>query len=45
MIITAGKSEYIYNTIFQDIKEIIMENGNKIEIIPKRIICDFEKAL
>ena len=45
MVITTGKSEYIYDNIFIDIKKIFTDNGNKIEDIPKRIMSDFEKSL
>ena len=45
MIITTGKSEFLYDSIFIDIKKIIMDSGYKIEEIPNRIICDFEKSL
>lgn len=45
MTITTGKSEYLYDHIFSDIKKIIIENGNKLDDIPKRIMSDFEKGL
>ena len=38
MIPTTGKSFYLYNKIFEDIKEIIIDNGISLDKIPKRII-------
>ena len=45
MIPTTGKSFYLYNKIFEDVKKIINDNGIKLENIPTRIIIDFEKSL
>lgn len=45
MILATGKSEYIYNSIFLDLKKIIINFGIKFEDIPVRVMCDFEKSL
>ena len=45
MIPTTGKSVYLYNTIFEDVKKIIINNNINIEDIPNKIIIDFEKSL
>lgn len=45
MIPTTGKSVYLYNTIFEDVKKIIINNNINIEDISNKIIIDFEKSL
>ena len=45
MIIMAGKSEYLYDIIFKDIKNILIDNGINIKNIPKNFMLDFEKGL
>ena len=45
MIILTGKSEYLYDTIFEELKKIIFDNGVKLNEIPQLIMVDFEKSL
>jgi len=40
-----GKSEYLYNCIFNDIKNIIKDYGYDITNITKNFMVDFEKPL
>ena len=42
---TTGKSEYLYNLIFNDIKIIIIEAKININSIPKYFMIDFEIGL
>lgn len=45
LIPTIGKSEYLDNLIFSDIKKILEDAGINIEDIPKYFMIDFEVAL
>ena len=45
MVSLTGKSEYLYDVIFIDIKKIMKDNGINIENIPKKFMLDFEKGL
>ena len=45
MIPTTGKSYYIYNSILEDVKKILIDHKIDIDKIPKRIILDFESGL
>ena len=45
MIPMTGKSEYLYDIIFKDIKQILSDNNFDIKDFPKRIMIDFELAL
>jgi hypothetical protein len=45
MIPSTGKSFFLYNSIFGDVKKILFDNEIDIKKIPKRIIIDFEKGL
>ena len=45
MIPISGKSEFIYNKVFFDIKEILSENNISLNDIAKNIMCDFEPSL
>ena len=45
MIPTTGKSYYLYKEIFQDIKNIYINTGHKIEDFPKDFMMDFEKSM
>ena len=45
MITMTGKSEYLYDIIFKDIKQILSDNNFDIKNFPKRIMIDFELAL
>ena len=45
MIPMSGKSEYLYNCIFNDVKNIIKEYGYDITNITKNFMVDFEKPL
>ena len=45
MVLLTGKSEYLYDVIFIDIKKIMKDNGINIENIPKKFMLDFEKDL
>ena len=40
-----GKSEFLYNTIFEDIKKILIDINFNIKDLPNRIMIDFEKPL
>lgn len=45
MIPMSGKSEYLYNCIFNDVKNIIKDYGYDITNITKNNMVDFEKPL
>ena len=45
MIPSTGKTFFLYNAIFEDVKKILNDNEIDIKKIPKRIIIDFEKGL
>ena len=45
MIPSTGKTFFLYNSIFEDVKKILIDNGIDINKIPKRIMIDFEKGL
>ena len=45
MVLLTGKSEYLYDAIFIDIKKIMKDNGINVENIPKKFMLDFEKGL
>ena len=45
MIPTTSKSGYIYDKIFKDIKEILIDNKISLKKIPNNIMLDFEKPL
>ena len=45
MIPSTGKTFFLYNSIFEDVKKILIDNEIDIKKIPKRIIIDFEKGL
>ena len=45
MVPTTSKTEYIYNQIFNDIKNIIRENNLPPKSIPNKVMVDFEKSL
>ena len=45
MIPTTSKSEYIYDKIFKDVKDILLDNKINISSIPRYIMVDFEKSL
>lgn len=41
----AGKSEYLYDNLFEDIIKIIESKGIKIKDITSNFMVDFEKSL
>ena len=45
LIPTRGKSEYLYNMIFNDVKKIIIDANINLSDIPKYIMADFEVGL
>ena len=45
LIPTTGKSEYLYNMIFNDVKKIIIDANINLSDIPKYIMADFEVGL
>ena len=45
MIPMSGKSEYLYNSIFKDIKNIITDYGFDLQKLPNKFMADFEKPL
>ena len=45
MIPLTGKSEYLYNKVFEDVINLLSENGIDIDELPKFIMSDFEKSL
>ena len=45
LIPAAGKSEYLYNLIFNDIKIILKDTNINIEDITKYFMIDFEVGL
>ena len=45
MIPLTGKSEFLYNEILKEVKNIIENSSVKIENIPNRFMLDFEVAL
>ena len=45
MITMTGKSEYLYDIIFKNIKQILNDNNFDIKDFPIRIMIDFELAL
>ena len=45
MIPTTSKSEYIYDKIFNDIQNILLENKISRKNIPDKVMVDFEKSL
>ena len=45
MIPMTGKSEYLYDIIFKDVKQILSDNNFDIKDFPERIMIDFEIAL
>ena len=45
MIPATSKSEYIYDKIFKDVKDILLDNKINISSIPRYIMVDFEKSL
>ena len=45
MITATGKSFYLYNEIFQDIKRIYVNTGNNIDDFPNNYIMDFENSM
>lgn len=45
MVPMTGKSEYLYDSVFEDINKILVYNNFKIKDLPNRIMIDFEKAL
>ena len=42
---TTGKSEYLYDKIFNDIKNILIENKIDFKKITDQYMLDFEKSL
>ena len=45
MIITTGKSQYLYESILKDIKTIILGNNIDLNKILKELLLDFEPGL
>ena len=45
MIPTTGKSEYLYEQIFNHIKKIYLDTGHNLDDIPNNIMIDFESSL
>ena len=45
MIPTTGKSEFLYNSIFIEVKKIIENFGISLKNIPSRFMQDFEVSL
>ena len=45
MVPTTSKSEFIYDKIFKDVKDILLDNKINISSIPHYIMVDFEKSL
>ena len=45
MVPCTGKTEYLYNEIFSEIKGIYLLTGHKKEEIPNHIMIDFERSL
>ena len=45
LIPTSGKSEYLYNMIFNNVKKIIIASNINLSDIPKYIMADFEVGL
>ena len=45
MIPATGKSEYLYEQIFNQVRKIYLESGHNINDIPKKIMIDFESSL
>ena len=43
MIIMTGKSEYLYEIIFKDIKNILIDNGINLKNIPTNFMQDFKR--
>ena len=41
MIVLTGKSQCLYDNVFEEIKIIINDNGVKLKEIPKLIMVDF----
>lgn len=42
---STSKSEYIYDKIFSDIKNILIENNISTKNIPNKVMVNFEKSL
>ena len=45
MIPLTGKSEFLYNNVFEDVKKIMTDNNFNIKDLPNRIMIDFERPL
>ena len=45
MIPSTGKSEYLYEQIFNQVRKIYLDSGHNINDIPKNIMIDFESSL
>lgn len=41
----SSKSEFIYNKIFRDIKDILSDKGFNLDEMPNKFMIDFEVAL